>query len=65
MFFLFLLDKVFLLAESPPPPSFHPRYSLSEVDVARCKLGVLVYSRCCHLLVDLRFHLFDRSWARR
>ena len=20
---------------------------------ARCKLGVLVYSRCCHLIVDL------------
>jgi len=24
---------------------------------ARCKLGVLVYSRCCHLIGDLCFHL--------
>ena len=35
------------------------RASLLQVRFARCKLGVLVFSRCCHLLVDLWFHFSE------
>ena len=38
--FVFSLGKVFLPAESPLSPPFHPHSSLSVF--ARCKLGVLV-----------------------
>jgi hypothetical protein len=41
-----------------------PSALFNERSFARCKLGVLVYSRCCHLIVDLPFHLQDESWAR-
>ena len=39
--FALLLEKVFLSAESPLSPSFHPHSSVSDF-FARCKLGVLV-----------------------
>ena len=39
--FVFALDKLFLLAESPLSPPFHPHSSMSDL-FARCKLGVLV-----------------------
>jgi hypothetical protein len=31
---------------------------------ARCKLGVLKFSRCCYLIIGLDSHFFDGSWAR-
>jgi len=38
---VFSLDKLFLRAESPLSPPFHPHSSMSDL-FARCKLGVLV-----------------------
>jgi hypothetical protein len=51
--FVFSLDKAFLLAESPLPPSFHPHSSMS--DFRSVQVGRSRYSRCCHLIGDLRF----------
>src|SRR5579864_4722615 len=59
----FLLDIVFL------PPSRHCRHpsirTLNERFIRSVQVGRSRFSQCCDLIIDLRFHLFDRSWARR
>src|SRR5215468_3824768 len=61
----FLLDKVFvfILAESPLSPPFHPHSSVS--DCRSVQVGCSRFSRCCYLLSDLLSTLKNGSWARR
>jgi hypothetical protein len=59
----FSLVTVFSPAESPPlSPPFHPHSLMSAVRPVQ--VGCSRFSRCCHLIVDLYFHLHDGSWAR-
>ena len=63
VFFVFSLDKVFLLPSGPLSLPFHPHscgayFRSVPVGCSRC-------SRCCHLIVDLCFHLRWKRWARR
>jgi hypothetical protein len=57
------LDRVFLSGPPPLSPLFHPhsrRAILSLVPV-----GCSRFSRCCHLIVDLRFHLLGMEVGAR
>jgi hypothetical protein len=49
--FASLLDKVFLPAELPLSPPFHPHSSMS--DFRSVQVGCSRFSRCCHLIIDL------------
>src|ERR1700676_4626699 len=45
-------------------PPFHPHSSVSDF-FRSVQVGCTRFSRCCHLLVDLCFHLRWKRWARR
>ena len=53
--FIFSLDKVFSPPPKPLSPPFHPHSSKS--DFRSVPVGCSRFSRCCHLFVDLCFHL--------
>ena len=63
-FFLFLISRFFSF--EPGRLCRHPsiRTLLLGELFARCKLGVLHFSRCCYLRIDLGSHPWDESWAR-
>jgi hypothetical protein len=61
--FVFLLDKVFSPAELPLSPPFHPHSWLSDF-VSLGASWVFSFQPVLALIVDLPFHLHDRSWAR-
>src|SRR5438309_7730001 len=61
--FLFSWDKVFSPAECH---CRHPSIrTLDERSFRSVQVGYSRFSRCCQLIIDLSFHLKDRSWARR
>jgi len=47
-----LLVTLFLPAESPLSPPFHPHSSRSAL-VRSVQVGCSRFSRCCHLIIDL------------
>jgi len=53
----FLLVKVFFSCRVATDATLPSALFEERFWFARCKLGVLVYSRCCHLFGDLCFHL--------
>src|SRR2546425_5757598 len=61
--FCFFVDKVFLPAEPPLSPPFHPHLSMSDC-FRSVQVGCSRFSRCCHRIVDLSFHPAEGSWAR-
>ena len=59
--FWFLLVMLFLSSRGATVATL-PSALLDERFVRSVQVGCSRFSRCCHLLVDLSFHLEDGSW---
>jgi len=62
-------SAVFFIGRGFLPPRRHCRHpsirTLLMSDFRSVQVGRSRFSRCCHLIVDLVFHLENGSWARR